>query len=76
MSERFVSYEAWGSCEDCGFHGLVEFRHRDDEDYDDGEALGVMLDSTCPSCGQVQAVLVVIEEYQEMLRSARTGKGS
>jgi len=27
-----------------------------------------MMDSSCPACGHEEAVLVVLEEYQEMVR--------
>ena len=74
MAEKFARYQSWSSCDECGFHGLLEFAHRDDENYDDPEALGVMLDATCPSCDHSTAVLVVMEEYQAMLRMARSGE--
>ena len=30
-----------------------------------------MMDSTCPACGHEEAVLVVVEQYQEMVRVAK-----
>lgn len=74
MAERLERYASWSSCDECGFQGLLEFVHRDDENYDDPDALGVMLDSVCPSCDGQSAVLVVIEEYQAMLRMALGAK--
>ena len=74
MAERPERYPSWSSCEECGFQGLVEFVHRDDENYDDPEALGVMLDSICPACDCQSTVLVVFEEYQAMLRMALGAK--
>jgi hypothetical protein len=74
MVEKLERYEAWSSCDECGFQGLLEFVHRDGENYEDPDALGVMLDSTCPACDYQAAVLVVTEEYQAMLHMARSAK--
>ena len=74
MSEKFQRYHSWSSCDECGFQGLLEFAHRDGEVYDDADSLGVMLDTTCPACDQQSAVLVVSEEYQAMLRLARSAQ--
>lgn len=71
MADDARCYQAWGDCGECGFHGLMAFARRDGEDYDDPEALGVVLDSTCPACGHEEAVLMVIEEYRVMVRLAR-----
>lgn len=68
MAERVERYQSWSSCDECGFQGLLEFAHRADENYDDPEALGVMLDATCPACDHQAAVLVVMEEYHDMQR--------
>ncbi len=72
MTERAERYRYWSSCDECGFQGLLEFAHRDEENYDDPESLGVMLDATCPACEHQAAVLVVIDEYQAMMRMARS----
>lgn len=72
MAEKPEQYESWSSCDECGFQGLLVFAHRDGEDYDDPDSLGVMLDSTCPACDHQVAVLVVMEEYQAMLHLARS----
>ena len=64
-------FDSWSQCDDCGFQGLMEFRTRDDENYDDPESLGVMMDCVCPACGGHQSVLVVMEQYQEMLQMAK-----
>ena len=74
MTERVERYQSWSSCDECGFQGLLEFAHRDDENYDDPDSLGVMLDSTCPACDHQAAVLVVMEEYHAMLRMAQSSR--
>jgi hypothetical protein len=74
MTERVERYRYWSNCDECGFQGLLEFAHRDEENYDDPESLGVMLDATCPACEHQAAVLVVIEEYQAMMRTARSAR--
>ncbi len=61
-------YQLWDSCEACGFQGLIAFSSRPDEDYSDEDALGFVMDSSCPACGHEEAVLVVLEQYQEMVR--------
>lgn len=72
MSERIDRYQSWSNCDACGFQGLLEFAHREEENYDDAEALGVVLDATCPACDHQAAVLVVMEEYHAMQRMARS----
>ena len=67
------SYQQWGTCDECGFQGLLMYRSRTEEDYSDEEALGFMMDSSCPACGSEEAVLVVVEEYQEMVRLRKSG---
>lgn len=74
MTGRVERYQSWSICDDCGFQGLLEFVHRDDENYDDPESLGVMLDSTCPACDHEAAVLVVMEEYHAMQRMAKSSR--
>jgi hypothetical protein len=74
MSEKFQRYQSWSSCDECGFQGLLEFAHREEEIYDDPDSLGVMLDATCPACDHQSAVLVVSDEYQAMLRVARSAQ--
>jgi hypothetical protein len=59
-------FRAWNTCNECGFEGLVVFSCRDEEDYDDDDALGVMLDAVCPACEGTEAVLVTIEYFREM----------
>ncbi len=71
MTHEFERYQSWSDCDECGFQGFMEFAHRDDENYEDPESLGVMLDATCPACGHQAAVLVVMDEYHAMLRMAR-----
>jgi len=72
MMGKVERYQYWSSCEECGFQGLLEFAHREDENYDDPDSLGVMLDATCPACGYQAAVLVVTDEYHTMMRMARS----
>lgn len=72
VSQKFVRYQSWSTCDECGFQGLLEFVHRQGEVYDDPDSLGVMLDATCPACDHEAAVLVVMEEYHAMLRLARS----
>ena len=74
MAESYRRYRSWSDCDACGFQGLLEFTHRDDEIYDDPDPLGVMLDTTCPACDHQSAVLVVSDEYQAMLRLARSAQ--
>lgn len=64
-------YSSWSDCDACGFQGLMEFRTRDDENYEDPEALGVMMDCRCPACGAESPVLMVMEEYEEILRMSK-----
>ena len=74
MTERVERYQYWSGCDECGFQGLLEFAHRTEEDYDDPESLGVMLDATCPACDHQAAVLVVIEEYHAMMRMVHSAR--
>jgi len=69
-------YNSWSNCEDCGFQGLMDFHSREDEDYGDKEALGVMMDCLCPSCGTSECVLIVMEQYEEMIFMARNVESS
>jgi hypothetical protein len=71
MSGGIERFQLWGACDACGFQGLLIFVSRLEEDYADAEALGFMLDSSCPACGHEEAVLVVAEEYREMVRMSR-----
>lgn len=71
-----TTFDSWSQCDGCGFQGLMEFRTRDEENYDDSEALGFMMDCVCPACGERESVLVVMEQYQEMLQMAENIKGS
>jgi predicted RNA-binding Zn-ribbon protein involved in translation (DUF1610 family) len=65
-----AKYQHWDQCTDCGFQGLMEFLTRDDEDYSDEDALGYLVDWKCSSCGHEISVLMVVYEYQEMVRLA------
>lgn len=63
----------WDGCDECGFQGLMLYQHRAEEDYSDEDVLGFMMDSSCPACGQEASVLVVVEQYQEMMRLSKRG---
>ncbi len=63
-------YKHWDQCTDCGFQGLMEFHTLKDEDYSDEGALGYLMDCKCSSCGHEISVLMVVYEYQEMVRLA------
>ena len=75
MSEQTSEsrYQHWGTCDECGFQGLITFQSRSEEDYSDEDALGFMMDSSCPACGNEESVLVVVEEYLEMVRMRKGG---
>lgn len=66
MSERLREFRAWSTCDECGFEGLLAFALRHGEDYEDPDALGVMVDATCPACESIGAVLVASEHFEEM----------
>ena len=77
MSPQSMSgrhFQHWSDCGECGFQGLVRFTCRDDEDYFDVEALGYMMDARCPACGEEGAVLVVLEQFREMVRTAERNR--
>ena len=67
MSNEINSFQHWDHCDECGFQGLLVFQTRAEEDYDDVDALGFVMDSTCPACGAEQSVLMIAEQYQEMV---------
>jgi hypothetical protein len=67
MNGGTESFQHWDQCEDCGFQGLVAFRTRAEEDYKDPDALGFVMDSTCPACGSDRSVLMVAEQFHEMM---------
>ncbi len=67
-----MEYQHWDQCSACGFQGLMQFMSRNDEDYTDEDALGYLLDCRCSSCGQEDSVLVVVDEYREMVRLSQS----
>ncbi|MDH3315090.1 MAG: hypothetical protein OER43_04915 [Gammaproteobacteria bacterium] len=71
-----TSFNSWSNCDECGFQGLMEFHLREDENYDDPDALGVMMDCVCPACDGRESVLVVMEQYEEMLQMEKNVKAS
>ena len=76
MNDETHSFQHWDQCDECGFQGLVVFRTRAEENYDDVDALGFLMDSTCPACGCEESVLVVVEQYQEMVLLSRSKRST
>ena len=72
MSEPNKEYKSWNACSGCGFQGLFVFFTKAGEDYDDDDALGVLMDTKCPACDDEETVLVGMEEYQEMVFIAKS----
>ncbi len=62
-----MKFKAWGHCFDCHFEGTIEYSYIEGEDYDDVEAIGVMLVQHCPSCDTIEHALIPIDYYQEMM---------
>lgn len=65
-----VVLKSWSECDGCGFKGHIDYHARDDENYDDRDALGYMMDASCPACGEEEPVLVLSEEYRDMILRA------
>jgi hypothetical protein len=63
---------AWGLCTDCGYEGMIEYRHLPGESYGDESALGVMLLQRCTLCESSEHALIPLEYYQELVLLART----
>ena len=76
MSNETGSFQHWDECDECGFKGLIVFRTRAEEDYEDADALGFVMDSTCPECGCEESVFMVAEQYHEMLVLSTTKRES
>jgi hypothetical protein len=66
VSRAARRYKGWSCCSDCGYQGVFIFWCREEEDYTDRDALGFMFDVVCPSCEAREAVLVTLEQFQEM----------
>ena len=58
---------AWSKCIDCGYEGVLEYEHVEDEIYSDEEAMGVMMILRCPACDSHEHTLVPSDYYQELL---------
>ena len=71
-SDSAGPYKTWNMCSSCGFQGLFVFLPRAGEDYEDPDSLGALMDTQCPACEEEETVLVVIEEYREMVFIAKT----
>ncbi len=67
-----VVYKSWGICTDCGYEGVLEYRHVAGEVYDDEAALGVMLLQRCPACDIAEHALMPMDFYRELLAEATT----
>ncbi|QEP44506.1 hypothetical protein D5085_16010 [Ectothiorhodospiraceae bacterium BW-2] len=65
-------FQYWGICGECHFDGKLNFSYIDGEDYDDSDALGYMLEQSCPSCGAIDNILIPMEEYLTMTTTLRT----
>lgn len=76
MSNEINTFTHWDECDECGFKGLIVFRTRAEEDYEDADALGFVMDSICPQCGCEESVLMVAEAYHEMLVLSTTKRES
>lgn len=61
------TFKVWGVCIDCHFEGPIEYTHIEGEDYDDNEALGVMLIQRCPACESLENALIPLDYYRQML---------
>lgn len=74
--DRMVSVDiltVWGVCSDCGYEGMLEYRHVAGEDYNDPDALGVMLLQYCPACEGSDNALLPLEFYHEIVAVAQGG---
>lgn len=67
-----MKFRAWGHCFDCHFEGMLEYSHIEGEDYDDNEALGVMLLQHCPACDTTEHALIPIDYYREMMEDLQS----
>ena len=76
MSKETNSFQHWDACDECGFQGLIALRTRAEEDYDDADALGFVVDSTCPACGFEGSVLMVVEQFREMVLMSASKRSS
>jgi len=65
-----VNFRVWGQCIDCNFEGPLEYTHIPGEDYNDPEALGVVLLQHCPACDASEHTLIPLDYYQQMLIEA------
>lgn len=71
---RVEIFSVWGACSDCGYQGLIEYRHVEGEVYDDPKALGVMLRQYCPACESSDNALLPLDYYHELLALAASGE--
>ena len=65
MAKRIL--KAWSTCIDCGYQGGLEYSHLAGEDYEDEEAVGVMMSLYCPACESRENTLVPIDLYRQLL---------
>jgi len=69
-----MKFKAWGHCFDCHFEGLLEYSHIEGEDYEDHEAIGVMLLQHCPACETTEHALIPIDYYREMMENLKAAQ--
>ncbi len=67
-----MKFRAWGHCFDCHFEGMLEYSHIEGEDYEDSEAIGVMLIQHCPACETTEHALIPIDYYREMMEDLKS----
>lgn len=61
------TYKGWGTCLDCGYEGMLEYRPVAGESYTDPEALGVVMALRCPACESQDQTLLAMDYYHELL---------
>lgn len=69
MSDDNQPLHAWNTCTDCGYEGKLEYFRVAGEDYDDPNAMGVMLLLHCPACGSREHTLIEIDYYRDMVQA-------
>lgn len=65
-----VSFRVWGLCIDCNFEGPIHYSHVEGEDYNDEDAVGVLLLQRCPACGCSEHTLIPLDYYRQLLLEA------
>lgn len=60
-------FKGWGTCLDCGYEGMLEYRPLAGETYTDPEVLGVVMALRCPACEIEDQALLSMAYYHELL---------